>query len=357
VIGLLKSDKVRSLTKPPRLKFGDRIAAVSPSYGGPGRFPWRYEAGKRQLQESFGVELVEMPHTLAPPDWIAANPRARAEDIMEAFADPTIKGIVATIGGDDSIRLIPYLDLDVIRKSPKVFLGFSDTTTLHMACLAAGITSFYGPSILAGFAENGGMHDYTIAGIRKALFQTEPIGLIERNNEGWTAERLEWANPKLQAKRRKLQPPTAPRTLQGSGSATGRLIGGCAEVLEMVKGTAWWPKPSDWDGAILFYETSEDAPPPKFIKYWFRNLAAQSVLTALNGIILARADPQGDVTYQGRFEEAVLEILAEEKLGELPVLSDLDFGHTQPMITLPYGVRARIDCEDATLTVTESGVT
>jgi muramoyltetrapeptide carboxypeptidase LdcA involved in peptidoglycan recycling len=345
-----------SLVKPRHLKPGDRVATVAPSWGGAGKFQWRYEAGKRQLQEHFGVTVVEMSHTLEAPEWVAAHPQARAQDLMDAFSDPTIHGIVATIGGDDSIRLIPYLNLDVIRKNPKVFMGFSDTTSLHLACYAAGVTSFYGPSILAGFAENGGMHQYTIDGVRKALFQTKPVGLISRNEEGWTAERLEWGDPSLQTRRRKLLPSTAPKVLQGSGVAKGHLIGGCAEVLEMAKGTAWWPSRSAWGGAILFYETSEDAPSPHFITFWFRNFAAQGILASLKGIVLARPDPQGDETYQERFETAVTDVLAEEGLRDLPVLSGLDFGHTQPMLTLPYGIQASIDCAGATLTLDEAGV-
>jgi muramoyltetrapeptide carboxypeptidase LdcA involved in peptidoglycan recycling len=79
---------------------------------------------------------------------------------------------------------------------------------------------------------------------------------------------------------------------------------------------------------------------PHFIKYWFRNFAAQDILASISGILLARPDPQGDDTYQDRFETAVTDVLAEEGLRDLPVLSGLDFGHTQPMLTLPYGVQA-----------------
>lgn len=241
-----------TLTKPKRLQPGDRIAAVSPSWGGPGTVPERYAAGKRQLEAEFGLEVVEMAHTLASADWMAANPKARADDLMTAFADPSIAGIVATIGGEDSIRLLPYLDLAVISANPKVFLGFSDTTSLHLACHTAGLSSFYGPSIMAGFAESGGMHAYTMAALRKALFQTEPIGLVPLNHEGWTSERTDWSDPGIQAQPRVLQPATAPRVLQGKGVVQGHLLGGCAEVLEMVKDTAWWPSAADWRGAILF---------------------------------------------------------------------------------------------------------
>ncbi len=344
------------LVKPRRLAPGDRIAAVSPSWGGPGAYPGRYAAGKQQFEAGFGIEIVEMAHTLAPPDWVRANPRARAEDLMAAFADPSIAGIVATIGGDDAIRLLPHLDLAVIRRNPKALIGFSDTTSLHLACFAAGLTSFYGPSLMAGFGENGGMHRLTADGVRRALFETGPIGRIGHNAEGWTTERLDWGDPAAQSQRRVLHPADPPRILQGSGTVSGPLLGGCAEVLEMAKGTAWWPPPAAWDGAILFYETSEDAPPLAFVRYWLRNFAAQGILGRLSGLLLARPDPGGADTYRARLEAAVTETLAEEGLPDLPVLSGLDFGHTSPMLTLPYGVMAEIDCEKASLAITEAGV-
>ena len=89
----------RPLIKSRHLKPGDRIAVVSPSWGGPGKFPHRYEAGVRQLEEGFGVEVVEMKHTRATPEFVAAHPEARAADLMAAFADPSIAGIIASIGG------------------------------------------------------------------------------------------------------------------------------------------------------------------------------------------------------------------------------------------------------------------
>lgn len=344
------------LVKPRRLAPGDTIATVSPSWGGPGALPQRYAAGKAALEQTFGVRVVEMAHTLAPEGWVAQNPQARADDLMAAFADPGIAGIIATIGGEDCIRLLPFLDLGMIAANPKVFLGFSDTTALHLACYAAGITSFYGPSIMAGFAENGGMHAYTANSLRNTLFAAEPAGLVPPNGEGWTVERTDWSLPGELAPKRALQAADAPRILQGSGMVTGHLLGGCVEVLEMAKGTAWWPDSTAWSGAILFLETSEEAPSASYIRHCLRNYAATGILDRLSGMLIARADPGQDPGYQTAIEAAVLQILAEAGRTELPVLAGLDFGHTQPMLTLPYGVQARIDCATATLTILESGV-
>jgi muramoyltetrapeptide carboxypeptidase LdcA involved in peptidoglycan recycling len=134
------------LIKPKKLHPGNVLAAVSLSWGGPGTIPYRYEEGKKQLLNTFGVRVVEMPHTMSDPGWLKENPSARADDLMLAFADPSIAGIISSIGGDDSIRILPYLDLDIIRQNPKVFMGYSDTTISHFACLKWGTVPLYGSS-------------------------------------------------------------------------------------------------------------------------------------------------------------------------------------------------------------------
>lgn len=346
----------RPLIKPQALRAGDRVAIVSTSWGGPAVFPHRYEAGKKYLADAFGLEPVEMPHALRDAAWLDRNPQARAEDIHTAFADSSIKGVIASIGGDDAIRLIPHIDLDVIAGNPKVFLGYSDPTVLHFGCLKAGLGSFYDPTIMAGFAENGGMHAYAENSLRKAIFQTDPIGEIAPNGEGWTVEHLPWKDPESQSRRRMLTPCTGPRTLQGTGIVRGHLIGGCAEVLEMLKGSEWWLLLDYWNGAILFYETSEEAPLATQVLRWLRNFAAQNILGRLTGILLGRPGGQTDEAYRKDQEAAVMRALAEVGLQHLPVLAECDFGHTDPIATLPYGAMAEIDCGRSRLTILELGV-
>ena len=346
------------MIKPKKLQPGDTIAAITLSWGGPGTFPNRYEAGKKQLQEEFGLKVVETPHALQDADWIYNNPRARAEDLMNAFADPSIKAILSTIGGNDSIRVLPYLDLDVIRSNPKVFMGYSDTTVTHMACFKAGLVSFFGPAMMAGFAENGGMFPYMVDSVRRSLFSPVAIGKIEPNTGGWTAELLDWADPENQFRKRKLTPSTGWSFLQGQGVRQGHLIGGCLEVLDFLRGTDFWPESAAWEKAILFLETSEDAPPPAALKYSLRSYAAMGILQKLSGILFAR--PGGDISpYQFKDYDAVLRqvITREEGLSELPILTHMDFGHTDPMFVLPYGVKAEIDCDAQVFAILENAVT
>lgn len=345
------------MRKPPKLSPGDTVAAISLSWGGPGTFPHRYAAGKQQLQDTFGLNVVETRHALRDADWLARNPQARAEDLMEAFADPAIKGIVSTIGGDDSIRLLPFLDLQVIAANPKIFLGYSDATVTHLACFKAGLVSFYGPSIMAGFAENGGIFPYTIASIWKTLFSAEPIGVVPPNTNGWTVELLDWADPHLQTRLRMLQPATGWRFLQGAGCVEGPLIGGCLEVLDWLRGTPIWPEQAAWQNAVLFIETSEDAPPPAYVTYVLRAFAAMGILAKLSALLFGR--PGGTIPAADfmAYDRAILQVVAEEQgLTHLPIVTDMDFGHTDPMCVLPYGVRAQVDCERQELAICENAV-
>ena len=345
------------MIKPKKLQPGDTVAAISLSWGGPGTFPHRYEAGKQQLQNEFGLNVVETPLTLKDAAWLQNNPEARAEDLMSAFSDPSIKAIISTIGGDDSIRILPYLDLEVIRSNPKIFMGYSDTTITHLVCFKAGLVSFFGPSVMAGFAENGGMFTFMVDSVRTSLFSAAPIGEIKPHTGGWTAEILDWANPENQSRKRSLLPSTGWKFTQGKGVRQGHLMGGCLEVLDFLRGTDFWPESTTWQNAILFLETSEEAPSPNVLKYILRSYASMRILHKLSGILFAR--PGGDISpdqfedYDNVFHQVVTE---EEGLSELPIITHMDFGHTDPMFVLPYGVKAEIDCGAQKFTILENAV-
>jgi len=345
------------MIKPQKLQPGDKVAAVSLSWGGPGAFPHRYQAGVRQLEREFGVQVAEMPHTLAEPGWLAQNPQARAADLMAAFQDPSIKAIISTIGGDDSIRLLPFLDLDVIRENPKILLGYSDTTISHMACFKAGLSSFYGPAIMAGFAENGGLFPYMIESVRKTLFNAGPIGEIKPNMEGWTVELIDWADPVNQSRKRKRNPYSGWHFLQGEGVRQGRLIGGCFEVLDWLRGTEFWPSLEQWQDAILFLETSEDAPTPEAVKFGLRSLGALGVLSKLSGLLFGRPGGYMPLEQFKEYDQVILQVVRDEwGLDGLPVVTQMDFGHTDPMFILPYGIKAEIDCLEQRFTILENAV-
>ena len=345
-----------SLTIPQALEPGDKIAVVASSWGGPGTFPWRYEAGVKQLQEAFGVQVVPTRHALKPAAWVAKNPKARADDLMEAFANPNIKGIISAIGGADSVRLVPHMDLGVIRANPKVYLGYSDSTVTHFMCLAAGVRSYYGPSIMAGFAENCGPHPYMVDSVRRVLFNTDPVGEMGVAPR-WTNEHLPWEEPANQLIKRKMVKNAGRRVLQGKGMAEGRALPMCADLFPMLSGTSIWPKLRTFEGAVLFLETSEDMPPQSEFTYWLRNIGVQGIFSKLAGIVLARPFNRAYNKPFFGYDETLQRVVADE-FGEkrLPIIAQADFGHTDPMFTIPYGANVHRNCKTGGINFPEPGV-
>lgn len=135
------------MIKPKHLRPGDTVAIVSLSSGTLGE-PWaihKLYIARERLERDYGLKVRVMPNSLKGRDYLYAHPEARAADWMEAFRDPEIKAVFSAIGGDDTIRLLPYIDFDLIRQNPKIFTGFSDTTSNHFMMYKAGVTSYYGP--------------------------------------------------------------------------------------------------------------------------------------------------------------------------------------------------------------------
>lgn len=344
---------MKTLKKPNKLKQGDKIALVSLSWGGAGDsdIQWRYKQGKERLEQVFGLEVIEMKHTLAGTEYIYNHPEKRAEDLMNAFRDNSIKGIIACIGGIESIRMLPYIDFEIISKNPKVFMGYSDTTTTHLFCYKAGISSIYGPTLLVDFAENVSMNQYTVEHIKKTLFKSEVIGKIEPALE-WTSEYLPWEeNNKLI--QRKYKANQGYELLQGNGIVRGNLIGGCFEVFDMLRGTEVFPKLEDFDDAILFLETSEEKPPTWFIECGLRNYGIIGILGRIKGIIWGK--PQ-DEEYYEEYKKVIRNVMKEFGREDLPILYNMNFGHTEPKICLPFGALVEIDCSKKSFSILESAV-
>lgn len=344
---------MRSLIKPQKLNVGDKVATVSLSWGGAGdsEIVWRYQQGKERLEKVFGLEVVEMPHTLMGSEYIYQHPEKRAEDLMMAFLDPSIKGIIACIGGIDSVRMLPYIDFDVIHNNPKVFIGYSDSTTTHFICYKAGISSFYGPTILVDFAENIAMDDYTVEYLKKTLFCSEPIGTIAPAKE-WTSEHLRWLIKNKDTQRNR-KPNKGYEIIQGNKTVKGRLIGGCLEVFDSLRGTELFPSLDCFEEAILFLETSEDKPPAWLLEVALRIYGMNGILNKLNGMIFGK--PQDEEFYE-EYKETVKKVLAEFGREDMPVLFNMNFGHTEPKFCLPYGVIAEIDCKNLSFSILEAGV-
>ena len=181
------------MIRPKKLKKGDKVAIVSLSSGLAGEeiFRHRYELGKKRL-EQLGFNVVTMKNALKGIEYLYNHPEKRAEDFMEAILDKDIKGIICNIGGDDTIRLLPYIDFEAIANNPKVFMGYSDTTINHFMMQKAGVVSYYGPAVMTDFAENNNMHTYTLKYINEVLLENREDILL-KSSDTWTSEYLDWA--------------------------------------------------------------------------------------------------------------------------------------------------------------------
>ncbi|HEX2903670.1 MAG TPA: S66 peptidase family protein [Jatrophihabitans sp.] len=342
------------LIRPPALSPGDTIAIVSLSSGLAGALPARYAAGKRQLAETFGVQVVDAPHATAAPGWLREHPEARAADLHWALANPDVHGIVSAIGGEDSIRLLPHLDLDLIRRHPKVFTGYSDTTVQHLVHRCAGVGSFYGLALFTTAAENGGMHPFSVDSIRRTAFSTEPIGQLSPAPE-WTEELLDWRDESLQQQRRRWVPNYGWLWLQGDEPVTGPVIGGCLEILTMCQGTEIFPPLDAFDGAVLHLEVSEEKPPVPQIGHWLRSFTALGITERIGALLFSRPEDRS-LRETLQIYQTVRTELREAGRPDLPFVANLDFGHSSPMGLLPLGRRVTVDPAAQRISIDEAAV-
>jgi muramoyltetrapeptide carboxypeptidase LdcA involved in peptidoglycan recycling len=342
---------------PRRLHPGDIVAVLSPSWGGPSRFPAVHELGLKNLREVFGLRVKEYPTARMDADELYRNPRCRAEDIHAAFADTNVQGIIATIGGDDSVRLLPYLDEETIRRNPKILMGYSDTTTLlSFLNHRLGLVTFNGPSIMAGFAQLRHLPAAFTDHVREMLIEPKPTYTYQPYSL-WTNEYVDWGTPGYNGETKPLQANVDGwQWLQGAGAVRGRLFGGCIEVLEFMKSTRFWPAPEFWQGRILFLETSEDKPSVSQVKYMLRNYGMQGVFDGLAALLIGRARDYTVEEKQELYRQVVAVVAGEFGRTDLPIVANMDFGHTDPQFILPLGVAAEVDCEQHTFRLLEPAV-
>lgn len=341
------------MLKPQKLNRGDTVAIVSLSSGiaGDDSIVWRTYQGIQRLQEIFGLKVKIMPHALKGSAFTQQHPELRASDLNEAIRDREVKAIISSIGGDDAIRIWPYVDCEALQSFPKIFSGYSDSTTVHMMFYKMGITSFYGPALLTDFAENINMDSYTIKDIEKNWFNSELIGevrpakYIRPYGLNWNIENKATARPIVQQQGYIL--------LQGRVDVTGQLIGGNLETLVDIKDSELFPQLNDFEQAILFLETSEDMPKPDEFREMLFQLFEKGVFHKVNGIIFGK--PFNNVYYE-QYKDEILTFFNVEPLKDLPILYNLSFGHNEPKHILPYGVAAQINCETKQFFINENGV-
>ncbi len=345
------------LTKPKRLQPGSKVAAVCLSNGLASEYPELFAWGKKQLEEKFQLELIPMSHTLKTPVELYKNPSYRLEDFYEAWERPDIDGVISVIGGDDSVRLLKGLDRSRVIHNAKPFIGCSDTTVSHLFLNSCGISSFYGPAVLYGIADFAGMNLYSVESFRKTVMSGEVIGELRPYEGDSVAGFSSWKNPNLMAlPPMRTNPPW--RWLQGSQVKQGRLFGGCIEVIcPIASATAIWPRTPDfWDDKILFLEYSHELANSEYTLWFFRSLAAQGIFERIQGLLLGRQHHLVQEEESEKILSSVVRVVRDEEgIPHLPIVADMDFGHVQPMLTLPYGALTEIDGKNQRISILESG--
>lgn len=343
------------MIKPKHLEKGDTVAIVSLSAGTLGE-PWaihKLGIAKKRLEEDYGFKVVVMPNALKGRQYLYEHPEARAADFMQAFRDPQIKAVFNAIGGDDTIRLLPYIDFEVLKNNPKIFTGFSDTTSDHMMLWKAGIVSYYGASVMTNFSEYVKINDYTSEMIRKTLIEPEDSLDIPSAPYFYDDEdpKIWWSEENINTLRPYHEEPDGYEILQGEGAVEGRLLGGCLDVFIELLGTSLWPTLDEWKDKIMFLETSEEDMSVDCLTWLLRNFAAQGIFDVIKGIIVGKPARRSK---REPYKEAYRKVVGfEAGHPEIPILFNVNFGHAEPIGIIPYGVLARLDADRKSLTLLE----
>jgi muramoyltetrapeptide carboxypeptidase len=255
----------------------------------------------------------------------------RLEDLHAMFRDPEVKAVFALRGGYGSPQLLDRIDYDLIRRHPKIFLGFSDITALHLAIhKRAGLVTFHGPNVASGFSA------YTQQHFLRALFETAPLGRL--------------TNP---PETNELRPAHALRAIR-PGTATGQLTGGNLSLIVATMGT---PYEIETRGKIFFIEdVGEEA---YRVDRMLTQLRLAGKFDQAAGVIFGECAGCGPGDYKP--STAIPYTLGEvldNILGglKIPVLSGLTIGHTTDQLTLPLGLMATLDATKGTLEIKEAGV-
>jgi muramoyltetrapeptide carboxypeptidase len=289
-------------TKPRALRRGDLIGVCSPS--SPSE-PEKLEQGVATLR-GLGFEVRVAPHTLARRGFTAGPPADRLRDLHELVRDPDVAAVIFARGGAGGARLLPGLDLELLRAHPKPLVGYSDVTLLHLVQARLKMTAFHGPMVAHELAD-GGEH--------------RPSLLWALTGEGEPYATGEGA---LEVVR--------------EGAAEGRLLGGCLSLVAAAAGTPWAFRAED--DTLLFLEDLNER--PYRIDRLLFQLRHSGVLERVRGIVFGDlsscAAPPG-------LEWTLADVIREALDGlDVPIAAGLSSGHTRPNVTLPLGVRARLTC-------------
>ncbi len=333
------------LVVPPPVAPGDRVAVVSPAYAAPGAFPHVHERAMQRLRDDLGLVPVEYPTTRQ----LGASPAERAHDLVAALADPTVRAVLATIGGDDLITVVPLLDPAVVRADPKPFLGYSDGTNLLAWLWDCGVVGYHGGSTMVHLGRAGGLHPVSARSLRAALFDRGDLEL--HPVDAFSEDEQDWGDPASLDRPAPLLPSPGWTWHRPTTALTGPTWGGNLEILHWMAAADRLRPVDDLAGCVLLLETSEEMPSAVEVFRMLRNLGERGLLAQFPAVVvgLAKAtalDAPRPLPERQRYRddqrEAVLDALARYA-PDATVVLDVDLGHTDPQWVLPYGGAVTVD--------------
>jgi len=342
------------LIRPRKAVAGDKVAVLSPSFAAPAVAPEVHEQAMRRLEGLTGLVPVEYPTTRR----LGASARDRAADLNAAFADPQIRAVLATIGGEDQISVVPHLDPDLVRADPKPFLGYSDNTNLLNWLWTEGVAGFYGGSTQVQLGPGPAADEVHVISLRAALLTGERVQLDEPGESEDIGK--DWQDPAALTEYGDREP-TEPWTWAGPArSVTGPTWGGCAEVVQWILTAGRFPAdPAVLDGGVLLLETSEELIPARELGWIVRSLGERGLLAAVDAVLVARpptsnfeVQPTSDERAARRAEQRDVAIETVHRYNpDAVIVVGVPFGHTRPQWILPYGGDVTVDGVSQTLWV------
>lgn len=314
-----------------RLQEGDKIGIFSPSSPITTTCPNRFYRAKQFLQAK-GFEIVEGKLTGKQDGYRSGSIRERAEELNALIRDPQVRCIMSTIGGMNSNSLLPYIDYEAFQKDPKIVIGYSDVTAILLALYAkTGITTYYGPALVASFGEFPPLVEETYQYFAETVMgESSRIQTLTMPTE-WTEEYIPWETQE----RSKLTHVNQWITVQ-PGRVVGRLIGGNLNTMQGIFGTPYMPEINKGD--ILLIEDSLKS--AATIERGFSLLKSSGVLDRVGGILLGKHELFDDQGTRRKPYEILQEVLGDSTI---PIMAGFDCCHTHPMITMPIGARVELD--------------
>jgi muramoyltetrapeptide carboxypeptidase LdcA involved in peptidoglycan recycling len=329
-----------------------KVAVLSPSSRSAAMFPRVFDLGLERMRE-LGLEPVEFPTTRAP----VASPEARARDVVAAFADDSIEAVVAAIGGDDQLKVLPFLDADVLRANPKPFFGYSDNTNLHVYLWNLGVPSVHGGSVMVEFARPSEMHALSRESFERALRGGE--WELPQPEEYSDEPASDWRDFDPNATPSML--PAPPWSWHGASRVSGKTWGGNLEIVDFHLRAGRWLKENEaYAGGIFLAETSEEMPDADYVYRVLMCMGERGLLQQFAGVVWGRpkasnlsapATPEGRAAYIRAQREAVLRAFAEYA-PTTPLVFGVDIGHTDPQLLIPYGGLVSLDPVERRIVVT-----